>query len=511
MHTNKRFPSLWGGKQIEMSTTASLKKIFSDSVVYGLSSIIGRFLNYLLVPLYTYKLVHSGEYGVVTNIYAYTALLLVMLVFGMETTFFYFANRHKEHSDHVFSTATWMVTIVAACFLGLVFLFIDPIAAALNYADHPEYIKIMASVVAIDAFQSLLFARLRFEGRAWKFATLKLLFIFLNIGLNLFVFLLAPTLAADHPAWMAWYSPDQQVYYIFLVNLICTASVTLGFLPEIRHLRHGMDFGMVRQMLRYTWPLLLLGLAGILNQVADKICFRFLMPGEAGDNQLGIYGACVKIAMIMAMITQAFRYAYEPFVFGAGKGKESKESQALVMKYFVMFTLLAFLVVMANMDILRNIIDPKYWEGLHVVPIVMMAEIFMGIYFNLSFWYKLIAKTWWGALFSALGCAVLLAINFIFVPRYGYTACAWGGFCGYAVCMTVSYFTGQRLNPIPYPVKAIAGYFACALALYGAMCWISPKSEWVALLINNTLVLAFVAVLLYNEKALVKQLLRKRH
>ncbi|MBR3529082.1 MAG: lipopolysaccharide biosynthesis protein [Bacteroidales bacterium] len=492
-----------------MSSTSSLKKIFSDSVVYGLSSIVGRFLNYLLVPLYTYKLVSSGEYGIVTNMYAYTALLLVVLVFGMETTFFYFANQRKEQHLRVFSTATWMVGFVAACFLGLVFLFIQPLASALDYADHPEYIKIMASVVAIDAFQSLLFAYLRYQGRAWKFASLKLLFIFLNIGLNLFVFLVAPHWAESHPGWMGWYDTSKEVYYIFLVNLICTASVTLGFLPELRHLRHGVDFGLVRQMLRYTWPLLLLGLAGILNQVADKICFRFLMPGEAGDKQLGIYGACVKIAMIMAMITQAFRYAYEPFVFGAGKGKESKESQALVMKYFVMFTLLAFLAVVANMGLLRHIINPQYWEGLNVVPIVMMAEIFMGIYFNLSFWYKLIAKTWWGAIFSATGCVVLLAINFIFVPRYGYVACAWGGFFGYAVCMVFSYLVGQRQNPIPYPVKTIGCYFALALTLYAAMQELMPEKEWASIVTGNALLLVYVGIVAYNERALLGKVIKK--
>ncbi len=483
--------------------------MFSDSVVYGLSSIVGRFLNYLLVPLYTYKLVSNGQYGLVTNVYAYTALLLVVLVFGMETTFFYFANKHKERHLKVFSTATWMVAFVAAVFVALIFLFIGPISNALDYADHPEYIKIMASVVAIDAFQSLLFSFLRFQGRAWKFATLKLLFIVLNISLNLLVFLVVPALTESHPQLVSWYNVDNQVYYIFLINLICTASVTLGFIPELRHLSGGVDFGLVKQMLRYTWPLLLLGLAGILNQVADKICYRFLMPGAEGDAQLGIYGACVKIAMIMAMITQAFRYAYEPFVFGAEKGKESKESQAVVMKYFVMFTLLAFLAVMAYIDILRHIIDPKYWEGLRVVPIVMMAEIFMGIYFNLSFWYKLIAKTWWGAILSTIGCVVLLAVNFIFVPRYGYMACAWGGFCGYAVCMTLSYFIGQHYNPIPYPVKSILGYFALAVLLYLGMVYLKPSNEWLSIALNTVLILVYVGVVLFNERELISKHVRR--
>lgn len=490
-------------------SASSLKKIFSDSIIYGLSSIVGRFLNYLLVPLYTYTLVSSGNYGIVTNFYAYSALLLVLLTFGMETTFFYFANRDKENYPKVFSTALYMVGSVALLFILAVNAFIHPISATLGYADHPEYIRIMSVIVGFDAFQAILFAFLRFKGRAWKFAFLKLLFIVFNIGINLFVFLAAPRLAVSHSELMSWYSVDNQVLYIFLVNLICTVPITLGFIPELKNMRYGVDLSLVRSMLRYTWPLLLLGLAGILNQVADKICFRFLIPGEQGDTQLGIYGACAKIAMIMAMITQAFRYAYEPFVFSSGRSKESKESQALVMKYFVMFTLLAFLAVVAYMDILKHIISPNYWEGLRVVPIVMMAEIFMGIYFNLSFWYKLIAKTWWGAILSTIGCIVLLAVNFAFVPRYGYIACAWGGFCGYGVCMLLSYFLGQHYNPIDYPVKAILFYFALTLALFAAMNTTRSLNTALSLTINTLLIFVYIAAVMLNERELVTKVLKK--
>ena len=488
----------------------SLKRLLSDSVIYGLSSIVGRFLNYLLVPLYTYKIAAaSGGYGVVTNIYAYTALLLVLLTFGMETTFFYFANKKEHDARRVFSTALTAVGAVSALFVALVFVFIGPIAGALDYTAHPEYIEIMACVVAIDAFQAILFAQLRFAGKAWKFAFLKLLFIFCNIGLNLFIFLVAPSLAASHPELMGWYRPDYQVGYVFVINLICTASITLGFLPELRSLRFGVDFTMLKAMLKYTWPLLLLGLMGILNQVADKICFRFLVPGQEGDVQLGIYGACVKIAMIMAMITQAFRYAYEPFVFGAGGGKESKESQAVVMKYFVMFTLFAFLAVVAYMDVLRYIIKSDHWEGLRAVPIVMMAEIFMGIYFNLSFWYKLIGKTWWGAVMSAIGCVALLAVNFVFVPKYGYMACAWGGFVGYGICMVLSYFIGQHHNPIPYKLKPIFGYFAAAMVLFAAMQLLPIESTAWSLVVNTMLLGLFAALIVYNERSLFNKIIKK--
>ena len=274
-------------------------------------------------------------------------------------------------------------------------------------------------------------------------------------------------------------------------------------------MRNGIDWALVRRMLAYTWPLLLLGLAGILNQVADKICYRFLVPGANGEAQLGIYGACVKIAMIMAMITQAFRYAYEPFVFSQGSGKDSKESQALVMKYFIMVTLLAFLAVVAYMGLLKNIIAPRYWEGLRVVPIVMMAEIFMGIYFNLSFWYKLIAKTYWGAILSAIGCVVLLTVNIIFVPRYGYIACAWGGFCGYGVCMLLSFFIGHHYNRVNYPLASIGGYFALAMALFAGMIYIGYDASWKSIILNTVLLLVYVSVMAYNERALIGKILTK--
>ncbi len=488
---------------------SSLKKLLSDSMIYGLSSIVGRFLNYLLVPLYTYTLVSSGNYGVVTNVYAYTALLLVLLTFGMETTFFYFANNNKDNHQKVFSTSLYMVGSVCVCFLAVVMVFSTSISSALGYNEHPEYIRIMATVVSFDAFQAILFAYLRFQGRAWKFAALKLLFIVMNIGINLFVFITIPHIKVSNPDAFNWYTPEKQVYYIFLINLLCTAPITLAFLPEIRCMRHGIDFSLVKQMLRYTWPLLILGLAGILNQVADKICFRFIMPGTEGDAQLGIYGACVKIAMIMAMITQAFRYAYEPFVFGNQRNSDSKEMQAKVMKYFVMFTLLAFLAVTAYMDLLKFIIADKYWDGLKAVPIVMMAEIFMGIYFNLSFWYKLLAKTWWGAIFSITGCIVLLAINFIFVPKYGFMACAWGGFCGYGVCMIMSYFIGRKQYPVPYPIVGILGYFTLAIALFYAMSVVDTGKTWLNLAINTLLLVAYTAVALYNERELTTKVLKK--
>jgi O-antigen/teichoic acid export membrane protein len=470
-----------------------------------LSSIVGRFLNYLLVPIHTHRMAaESGGYGIVTNLYAYTALLLVILTFGMETTFFRFSNKENVNPDKAFSTAGLSVGFVSLVFLILVSVFLKPIAGALDYALHPEFVEIMAIIVAFDAFQSILFARLRYENRPVKFVTLKLSFIVLSLLLNVFIFYVAPFLKEHFPAMRSWYHTSYQVGYIFTANLICTTLVNFGFIKEIKKLRHGIDRDLLKEMLNYTWPILLLGLAGILNQVADKIVFKKIVPGVEGETQLGIYGACVKIAMIMAMITQAFRYAYEPFVFGGKRDKDDKENQAKVMKYFIIFTLLAFLAVVMYMPILKYLVGESYREGLRVVPIVMMAEIFMGIYFNLSFWYKLTDQTWWGAVFSGIGCAVLLAVNFIFVPKYSYMACAWGGFAGYAVCMVLSYFVGQKKAPIPYNLKSAFVYFAVAMVIFFAQKNIHIESTVWTLIVNTGLLLVFVAFICWMEKDLVK-------
>ena len=494
---------------------AELKKLLSDSVVYGLSSIVGRFLNYLLVPVYTYHLsAASGGYGVVTNIYAHVALLLVLLTFGMETTYFYFVNRREAGqpdgwSHTVFGTALSAVGTVGLAFVVLVMALLGPVSAWLGYADHPDYVGVMAVVVALDAFQSICFARLRQEGRAWKFAALKLAFIVTNIALNLFVFLLAPKLS--HLAWMSWYDEANNVGYIFYINLICTALVTLGFLPELRPRRgvRRFDRRLLGQMLAYTWPLLLLGIAGILNQVADKQLYPYLVPGPQGRVELGIYGACAKIAMIMAMITQAFRYAYEPFVFAGGRDAKSADTQAVVMQYFVQFTLLAFLAVVAYMDLLKYIIRSDYWGGLNAVPIVMMAEILMGVYFNLSFWYKLSGKTWWGAVISAVGCAGLVAVNVVFVPRVGYMACAWGGVAGYGVCVVMSYLLGRHYAPVPYPLKTIFVHFALAMGLFAIMQLWQPASLGWRLALNTLLLAFYAATLAASNRTLVTRALGK--
>lgn len=475
---------------------ANLKSLTKDTAIYGLSSIIGRFLNYLLVPLYTDAITKaSGGYGVITNIYAYTALLLVILTYGMETTFFRFANKSEEDPKKVYATILLSVGTTSLLFVIFVFIFLSPISSAMGYADHPSYIWVMAMVVAIDAFQCIPFAYLRYQKRPIKFAALKLLFVVLNIILNLVFFLLLPALYKTYPDVIGHiYDPSVGAGYAFYINLACTAPITFFFYKELTGFKYTFDKQLMRRMMRYSWPILVLGIAGILNQTADKIMFPYIYKGNDAHAQLGIYGAASKIAMIMAMITQAFRYAYEPFVFGKAEDKNNRETYAKAMKYFLIFTLLAFLVVVGYMDILRYIIHRDYWEGLQVVPIVMAAEIMMGVYFNLSFWYKLIDKTIWGAYFSGIGCIVLVAINIIFVPRYGYMACAWAGFAGYATAMILSYIIGQKKYPIAYPLGSMAIYVVITALFYAVMTYANNhfSTGW-ALLCNTIVLILFVA------------------
>ena len=291
------------------------------------------------------------------------------------------------------------------------------------------------------------------------------------------------------------------VFYVFFINLLCTGLITFFFVPDMFRIQWKFDSQLLKVMFSYSWPILVLGIAGILNQVADKIIFPLVYPDEAQANvQLGIYGSCVKIAMIMAMITQAFRYAYEPIVFAKNKDADKTEYYATAMKYFIIFTLLAFLCVMGWMPVLKYIIGADYREGLGVVPIVMMAEIFMGIYFNLSFWYKLIDKTIYGAWFSLAGCIVLFAVNILLIPTYGYWACAWGGFAGYGTAMILSYIIGQKKNPIPYPLKSIALYFMTAMVAFALMEWGEIYlPSWGSFLFSNLMILGFIVMIIKKD------------
>ena len=384
---------------------AGIKSLAKDTAIYGMSSIIGKFLNWCLTPLYTYLLV-PAEYGIVVYLYAWIGTMLVLLTYGLETGFFRYANdSSKGDPQTVYSTCMTSLGITTCLFLILVFSFLSPISGALQYGQHQDYIGMIAIIIALDVFSALPFAYLRYRLRPLRFAFLKLLNIALTIIFNLFFLVVCPVIYKNHPDLISWfYRPDYGAGYILVSNVIASFVLLLLLTPEIFRIRWHFDWRLLKEILHYSFPLLILGLAGIMNQNLDKILYPYLLsdPQVAAD-QLGIYGANVKIAVVMIMFTQAFRYAYEPFIFAKTKGEDKRTTYAMAMKYFVIVDLLIFLGVMFYLDIIRYFIDPRYFVGLRVVPIIMLAELFSGIFFNLSLWYKLTDRTQWGVYFDRSG------------------------------------------------------------------------------------------------------------
>jgi O-antigen/teichoic acid export membrane protein len=462
---------------------SEMKSLAKDTAIYGLSSIIGKFLNYLLVPLYTYVLARTDDYGIVTNLYAWTALLLVLLTYGMETGFFRFANREDYDAKSVYKTAFLTLLSTSTLFAVLVVLFQQPIANVMGYAGHSSFIAMMAVTVALDAFACIPFAYLRYQKKPMVFAALKLLFVVLNIGFNiLFLVVLG----------------KNDVFYVFLSNILATIIQTLCLLPFTMPKGGRLDGQVLKDMLRYSLPLLVLGVAGIMNQTLDRILFPYLYTGTDAQAQLGIYGACFKVAMIMMMFTQAFRYAYEPFVFAKHKDRQSVEAYADAMKYYIIFSYLILLGVIFYLDIFRYIVSSAYWEGLQIVPVVLWTYVFQGIYFNLSFWYKLTDETKWGAYFSLIGLAITLVLQIVGVPLIGYWASCGSSLVCYFVIMLLSYFIGQKKAPIPYDLRSIGRYTLLTLgllAVYYAIRLYYIPNTWILMGIGTVLIGIYLFVL----------------
>ncbi len=477
-----------------------MKKLAKETAIYGVSSILGKFLNWLLVPLYTYVLASQSDYGKVTNLYAWTALLLVILTYGMETGFFRFANKRKEDAETVYSTTLITVGFTSILFTLLCLFFSTQIADLLGYNNHPEYITMLGIVVAMDAFASIPFAYLRFSNRPIKFAAYKFIYIFLNIAFNLFFLITCPWLMKVAPESVSWfYNPDYGVGYVFVANLLSTFLQTLILLPYVFVVKFKFDYSILRKLLQYSLPLLVLGIAGIMNQTLDKILFPYLMPGLVGEAELGIYGATSKIAMVMLMFTQAFRYAYEPFIFAQHKDKDSLGAYADAMKFFIIFSLLIFLGMVMFIDIFKYIIQRDYWVGLNVVPIVLMSFVFQGIFFNLSLWYKLTDKTMYGAWFSILGTIIIVIGNFVLVPILSYTGSAWASLACYFVIMLVSYYYGQKHMPIKYDFKTIGLYSAVTLLLYLISLFIDTPYPALNIGLKSVLIFLFLILLVKRD------------
>lgn len=480
----------------------SFKKLVSDTAIYGVSSIVGRFLNWWLVPYYSYLFL-PAEYGVVTNLYSYMAFLMVLLTFGMETGYFRYASSHKD-KNLVYSTSIIFLFVTSMSFLLLVTAFSGGIARWLEYGNHPEYVVWIALIMAFDAFTAIPFAKLRIESRPIKFAVLKLVNIFSNIFFNIFFLSICPAILKSHPDSLVQYiyNPNMGIGYVFISNLISSLVTLLMLLPDLR-VKLRFDKLLLKEIFWYSFPILVVGVAGAVTQNIDRILIPKLIPDDQDPmGQLGIYGANYKLAVLMNMFIQAFRYAFEPFFFSQVKSENNKRGYALILKYFVIFGLFIFLGISLFLDLFKSlhIIDSSYFSGLKVVPLILMANLFLGIYYTLSLWYKLTDKTRYGAYFSVIGAVMSFGINLVFIPLYGYMASAYAVLICFVVMSVLSYIYGQKHFPVAYPVKRIAMYFMLALALYALSVVISVPAGPLSYLFNFILFAIFAGVTFVLEQ-----------
>ncbi len=442
------------------------------------------------------------EYGVVTNMYAFVSFFLVLLTYGMETSYFRFASKNEKPED-VYSTSIISLFFTTFSFVLLASVFRSEIAGLINYTNHPEYILWFAIILGIDAFTAIPFARLRLNNRPIKFATIRFISIGFNIAFNIFFISVCPKLIENNPNSIVntIYSADIGVGYVFISNLLASIITLILLLPEILRVSFKFDKKLLKQMLSYGFPILIVGLTGMVNQNIDKILIPFLIPEEQNPMfQLGIYGANYKLAVLMNMFIQAFRYAFEPFFFAQGGGKEDPKIYATVMKYFVIFGLLIFLGMTLYIDVIKVIVDSEYHEGLKVVPIILMANLFFGMYFTLSLWYKLTDKTRYGAYMAIFGSIITLVLNIALIPTLGYMGSAIAVFTCFLVMLFISYFLGQKFYPIPYDTKRIGSYFLIAISLFIVSRITNDYSPLLKYFIHTIFIVLFLLTVLKFEK-----------
>lgn len=488
-----------------------LKKLAGQTVIYGLGTILPRFLNYLLTPILTRQFL-PAEYGINSLLFAYISFLNVVFTYGMETTFFNFYNKLEDKS-RVFSTSVISLLASSVIFSLILFSFSPLISDYLSTpnASYPvSFIVWSTLIMAIDAMTVIPFARLRAENKALKFSLLKLLNVVVNFALTVF-FVQVCKSAYDHQEanfFAHFYNPEIGIGYVFLATLIANAVSLLLLSPQIFSINFSLDTDLLKQMLKYTWPLIILGLAGMVNETLDRIILKELVPDESqGQIDQGIYGACYKIAILMTIFIQAFRFAADPFFFGKSKDKDAKKTYAVVMKYFVIFCLLIFLGTLLNLDWIKYLVDEPYWAGLKVVPVLLLANLCLGVVYNLAIWYKLSGQTKYGAIISLAGAAVTLLVNILFVPTYSYLACAWATLAAYGSMMMLSYLLGQKNYPIKYNLRAMAVYGGFTFLIYLlSQTYAGLENIVLRVFLNNLLIVLFVWVIYKLEINNLKKL-----
>ena len=498
-----------------------LKKLAGQTAIYGFSSIVGRFLNFLLTPLFAVYFA-KDQFGIITEMYAYVAFLVVFLTYGMETAYFRFITLEEQKDKPVYSTVLISLLSTTFIFVATAVVFAQPVADWLQYPNHTEYVIWFAIIVGLDAISSIPLAQLRAENKAFRFALINFVNIGVNISLNLFFIIYCSANYETNSNLLidTFYNPEIGVGYVFISNLIASICKFLFLVPGMK-LREGIQLTLWKTMLRYSSPMLIVGLAGIVNETIDRILIKKIVYAQQlealgsqaantfAQEQNGIYGANYKLAMIISMFIQAYRYAAEPFFFKEEQKKDSKETYVKIMNYFIIVVAFMFLVITLFISIFKYFIpNPDFWEGLHIVPILLAAYVCLGIYYNQSIWYKLSQKTGYGAIISLAGALLTITINLLFIPIYGYTAAAWATLSCYSFMMIISYFIGQRHYPIPYNIKKFFMYVGTALAIY----IFSSKGRPLEMLslsgyiINTILLGLFIALAYFTEKSEFKTL-----
>lgn len=490
-----------------------IKKLASQTAIYGLSSIFGRFLNYLLVPLYTYNF-SAAEYGVVSEFYAYAGFFAVLLVFGFETGYFRFRNKEEANKDTAYSTALWSILLINSFFFTLI-VWLNPwLSNKLQYPDHPEYVLYFSLILVMDAVAAIPFARLRAEDKAFRFAAIKIIEILITVGLSLFFIKVCPALKASNAyPWLDLiYNPAIGVGYIFIANLIASGCKFLLLAPQLKGLSWGFDTRLFPRMLRYSLPMVVIGFAGIINEMLDRVLLKQLLPHDLTTNMkiLGIYSACYKLSILMSLFIQAFRFAAEPFFFAYADKSDSRTIYAKVLLYFVIFCVFIFLLVTLFIDFFKYFVGPEFRVGLDVVPILLMANLFLGIYVNLSIWYKLTDRTLIGACVSLAAAALTIYLNIKWIPIYGYMGSAWAHLIGYAGMAVVSYGLGQIYYPVKYEVLKILAYIGVGLNIYQANIALKIHGSLPVGVAPAILLMAYLLIVVLFERRDLKQVVGSR-
>lgn len=475
------------------------KQLASQTAIYGVSSVFGRFLNYLLVPFLTYSFA-PAEYGVVAEFYAYMGFLAVLLTFGLETGYFRFRASGDYPPEAVYGTVLRFLVMINALFVLAIFLMREPLAELLLYPDHPEYIWWIAAILALDAIGAAAFARLRAENRAVRFASLKLIEIGANVALVIFFIYVCRRAHEGDPQSLLGqlWDPAIGVGYVFIANLVASAVKLVLLTPQLRDGFANFDAVLFRRLIRYSLPMVVIGFAGIINEMLDRAALKYLLPYDNETNlaQLGIYSACYKLSILMSLFIQAFRYAGEPFFFSYAKQADAGRTYAIVLNWFVICCVFLFLLVTLYMDIFQYFVGEAYREGLHVVPILLLANLCLGIYVNLSIWYKLTDRTLMGAGVSLIGAAITIGLLFWWVPLYGFEGAAWAHLVCYGSMVVISYVLGRIYYPVPYEVGRVLGYVALGIGLYLASGWLQTWTGWHAFLIGTLCLGVFLLVVL---------------